>query len=220
MPKRSAPTQRVRRRKPRLGRPPGSLSDDTRRRILRAARDCFAALGFERATNRHIAAEAGLTAAAIYRHYDSKSELYAAVVRYALNDVIPHLQAVVAGERGPRAALRALVRANATFDEGQRAAVRFLSAIPTEMQRHPQISQLMLADPGAVFTLVSELIETGVRSGEIPKGKAPRALALMIAALMGINAYATALGPTDSELAIAGFVDLLDGTLFRERRKS
>ena len=50
-------------------------------------------VGYERATNRAIAAEAGVTAAAIYQYFGSKTELYAAVVDETLEEMMPRLRA-------------------------------------------------------------------------------------------------------------------------------
>lgn len=46
--------------------------DETRARILVAARDCFSRFGFERTSVKMIAAECGLTDAAIYYYFPSK----------------------------------------------------------------------------------------------------------------------------------------------------
>ena len=65
------------------GRPRASIGAETRGRILKAARVCFAAYGYSDASNKQIADEAGLTPAAIYNHFDSKSQLFAAAVEDA-----------------------------------------------------------------------------------------------------------------------------------------
>ena len=66
------------------GRPPASIGAETKGRILKAARSCFAAYGYSSASNKQIADEAGLTAAAIYNHFESKSQLFAAAVERAI----------------------------------------------------------------------------------------------------------------------------------------
>lgn len=62
---------------------------ESHERILAAAREEFMAQGFENASLRRIAAAAGLTAAALYRHFESKEALFAALADpavQALND--------------------------------------------------------------------------------------------------------------------------------------
>ncbi len=60
-----------------VGRRPGD-PDDTREDILRAARDRFGAVGFERATIRSIAEGADVDPALIIHHFGSKQGLFAA----------------------------------------------------------------------------------------------------------------------------------------------
>ena len=61
----------------RLGRPPDTSSEETRRRILESARLCFAANGYEATSNRQLADSAGLTTGAIYHYFGSKRDLFA-----------------------------------------------------------------------------------------------------------------------------------------------
>ncbi|HMO96828.1 MAG TPA: helix-turn-helix domain-containing protein [Tepidiformaceae bacterium] len=53
--------------------------DETRARILMAARDCFSRNGFDRTSMRNIAAACGLTDAAIYYYFPSKRHLLEAL---------------------------------------------------------------------------------------------------------------------------------------------
>lgn len=56
----------------------GPRSAATRQAILRAARAQFAAKGYEQATIRAIAADAGIDASMVMRYYDTKAGLFAA----------------------------------------------------------------------------------------------------------------------------------------------
>ena len=56
-------------------------SDATRARILRAARAEFAAVGYQRATIRGIAAGADIDPSLVMRYFGSKAELFDAIVR-------------------------------------------------------------------------------------------------------------------------------------------
>ena len=55
--------------------------DDTRDRLLRAARDVFGEVGFRRATVRDIVSRANANVAAVNYHFGDKDRLYAEVVR-------------------------------------------------------------------------------------------------------------------------------------------
>ncbi len=62
------------------GQPPARRSDGTRAGILRAARARFAADGYQRATIRAIAADAGIDPSMVMRYYGNKAQLFAAAV--------------------------------------------------------------------------------------------------------------------------------------------
>ncbi|MFE9203422.1 TetR family transcriptional regulator [Micromonospora sp. NPDC007230] len=60
-------------------------SDTTREAILRAARERFAADGYDRATIRAIAADAGIDPAMVMRYYGNKEKLFAAAAEFDLH---------------------------------------------------------------------------------------------------------------------------------------
>jgi AcrR family transcriptional regulator len=78
----------VTRRRP--GRPLGADGAETRLKILHSARQVFASTGYERASLKQIAEDAGITRNAIANYYASKIELYGAA--------LASVQAVVAGQ--------------------------------------------------------------------------------------------------------------------------
>jgi TetR/AcrR family transcriptional regulator, repressor for uid operon len=57
---------------------------ERRAEILEAAETCFARLGFHRATMRDVIAEAGLSAGCVYKHFQSKHEIIAAIAALRL----------------------------------------------------------------------------------------------------------------------------------------
>src|SRR5262245_18351681 len=64
---------------------PSRRSDATRAAILAAARERFAADGYERATIRAIAADANIDPAMVMRYYGSKERLFAAAAELELH---------------------------------------------------------------------------------------------------------------------------------------
>ncbi|WP_369373493.1 TetR family transcriptional regulator [Promicromonospora sp. Populi] len=77
---------------------PKRRSDATRAAILEAARERFAADGYDRATVRAIAQGAGIDPSMVMRYYGSKEGLFAAVVDVEL--VLPDLDAIPVDEVG------------------------------------------------------------------------------------------------------------------------
>ena len=56
-------------------------------RIIRAATEEFSQYGYDKASMRRIGSRCGLTAAALYRHFDSKEAMFDALVQPALDDL-------------------------------------------------------------------------------------------------------------------------------------
>lgn len=107
-------------------------SDLTRERILAAARDLFATLGYERATVRMIAEKAGIHASLVIRYFTSKEKLFAESSSFDLQ--LPDLSSTPAEQRGealvrhfldrwekknPAGDLPALLRLSVTHPDGR-----------------------------------------------------------------------------------------------------
>jgi AcrR family transcriptional regulator len=203
-----------------MGRPPGATSDATRARILGAARHCFARTGFGGTTNRDIADRVGITTAAIYQYFDSKTALYLAAVRDAQAELVPEFERAVAEETSTRAAFRALLSASARLHVRDPSLASFLSAIPVEMQREAAIAEAMTATPSPVLAVVARMVERGVRAGEIDRRDEDRVVAVFLAATMGFSLYAATIESGNFAATMGAFLDLLDGGLVRDRPRA
>ncbi|PYC68964.1 TetR family transcriptional regulator [Micromonospora arborensis] len=99
-------------------------SDATRAAILRAARERFAADGYERATIRAIAADAQIDPSMVMRYYGSKEGLFAAAAEFDLR--LPDLSAVPPARLG-----EVLVRHFLARWDGDETLVALLRAAST-----------------------------------------------------------------------------------------
>ncbi|MFG1838369.1 TetR family transcriptional regulator [Micromonospora sp. NPDC049175] len=99
-------------------------SDATRAAILRAARERFAADGYERATIRAIAADAQIDPSMVMRYYGSKEGLFAAAAEFDLR--LPDLAPVPPAHLG-----EVLIRHFLTRWEGDETLVALLRAAST-----------------------------------------------------------------------------------------
>jgi AcrR family transcriptional regulator len=75
-------------------------SEHTKAQILAAARERFGQSGYERATIRAIAADAGIDPSMVMRYFGSKEGLFTAAARFDLE--LPDLTAVARGSVGRR----------------------------------------------------------------------------------------------------------------------
>lgn len=208
--------QRAQQRRP--GRPPGSTSDATRASILSAARICFARKGFGLATNQDIAQHAGVTPAAIYQYFDSKLALYVATAREAMAEVAAQMRVPAADESSVAAAMSSMVMSLLAVHEKDPTLSAFLSVLPSELQRHPELADHITPGRGDVSAIMAGVVERAVAGGELDAKDAVRAAEMFIACMMGLSQYAVLKGrgrPTAT-----AFADLLAGRLFTRRPRA
>ncbi|MEV5414225.1 TetR/AcrR family transcriptional regulator [Thermopolyspora sp. NPDC052614] len=159
----SGPT---RRRGP--GRPPGSDSAETRAKILHSARQVFSTIGFDQASLKQIAEDAGLTRNAIANYYSSKSDLYlaalASVQEVAVEKIIGRASAV----EGPAyRRVMMMVQAAAEFGWTDRTFVRFFITATVDATRHPELRDEALLPLQTARDFVWETLDAAQRKGEI-----------------------------------------------------
>jgi len=106
------------------GQRPGiyTRGEDTRRRILEAAIEVFAAEGYEGASTRHLAERAGINLPAIQYYFGSKDGLYRAAIDYIVQEIEAHFAPIAAPVRA------ALARDDATHADLLEALCRMLEA--------------------------------------------------------------------------------------------
>lgn len=134
-------------------------SDATRAAILVAARERFAADGYERATIRAIAADADIDPSMVIRYYGSKEKLFAAAAAFDLR--LPDLQALPGGQRG--AALVAHFLDRWESDDTLMALLRAAVTNEAAAARMRDIFATQVAP--AVRTVAPDPAEAAVRSG-------------------------------------------------------
>src|SRR5258705_12701709 len=88
---------------------PKTKSDETRARILDAAVELFRRRGFDAATMREIAAEAGVATGAAYYYFDSKDAIVLAFYDRAQREMEARVEEALAGTRDFEGRLRGLI---------------------------------------------------------------------------------------------------------------
>ena len=172
----------------RLGRPAAAESGETRARILRAARESFAAGGYRRASNQAIAAAAGVTPNALYHYFASKADLFAAAYEASLAVLLDAYRAAAARSDEPVEQLCALVEANATLNRAHPGLAEFLAVAPLEARRHPELAA-KLGARGEEIARADARDPRGRRAaaGRLPRGlDVDAAVTLLTAASFGL----------------------------------
>lgn len=201
----------------RPGRPPAAKADETRRRILQAAREVFSERGYEGTTFQGVAQRADLTRPAINHYFSSKRVLYREVVRQT-NELV-----VAAGmERARREAtlmgrLTAFIYNAMDVSIENPAASAFMVTAVLESQRHPE---LMVTDNDAVPTsrdFLTWVVNDAIERGEVaPDADAPALVETLLVVLCGAGFYAGYLrGNPKMEAVTEMLRKLLEGALWR-----
>lgn len=86
-------------------------ADETRRELLRVARELFAVRGYAGVGTEEIVARAGLTRGALYHHFQGKRDLFRAVHEQLEAELVAEIATGLAGVTDPGVLLEAGVRA-------------------------------------------------------------------------------------------------------------
>ena len=181
-----------------LGRPRDVDSSDTRQNLLEVARRIFARDGYGATTNRSIADEAGITTGAIYHYFPSKAELYVGVYEVVLKIVADNFDAAI---DAPGSLLTRFSRALDTasnLNRSDSSIAGFLVSVPSELQRHPELIDLIRALRTHAPTFVGRLVREAAAAGEFRPDVQPRAVEdLLNAVLSGLATFSTVSGDAE-----------------------
>jgi AcrR family transcriptional regulator len=201
-----------RRRKP-SGRPANVSADDTRRRILDTARECFAAYGYTATTNRTIADRLGLTTASVYHHFGRKSDLMRAVFEATEAESSARMRNAVAGKRGVLAKIDALLDAtHATMVEDRSKAV-FMFVVRDEIRRHEELSRILFDRTFA--ELLSEIVDQAIEDREVSAQDAKLVRGALAAIALGLAGLGTDMSTEAHRTATEGCKRLIAATVLK-----
>jgi AcrR family transcriptional regulator len=198
------------------GRPPAAKAAETRKRILRAAREVFSERGYDAATFQAIAIRADLTRPAINHYFSNKRALY--------RELAKETNAVVVADSVQRARLEttligrlsAFVDAATQADIENRTAAAFLITVALESQRHPELSHEEADSVTATREFLSWAIDDAIAGGELVAGTEAEALTeTLLAVLLGLGFYAGFVAKHEFETVNRQLRQLLTGSLVR-----
>lgn len=136
----------------------------TRDAILRSAREVFTEVGYTGASLRKIAARAGVTHAAIYRHFADKSDLLSALAQRDFDELVAEVGRRIDAEEAGLVRLRSLIIGFVDVCCANPRLYEFLFQIlPGLPQSQPASAETAHL---AVVALVSECVEAGELRGD------------------------------------------------------
>jgi AcrR family transcriptional regulator len=172
---------------------------DTRDRVVRAARAAFARQGYAGASMRRIAADAGLSAMALYTYAPSKEALFQLVYEDGIALIYAEYAAVVAGRHALLDEVHAILDRGGELLERDPDLLSFTLRVATDRE-HDDLRRLELLT-GPYVEFFRELAERAVRRGEIDRCDTGRLVSFVTMLLWGITT-ATALDHGDVRQAV------------------
>lgn len=201
------------------GRPPAAKADETRKRILQAAREVFSERGYDGATFQAIAVRADLTRPAINHYFPSKQVLYREVVKQTFEYVVTTGLEKAAQIPTLQGRLSQIIGYSIEIDRLHPSSTAFLVTAFMEAQRHPELSE---SDSDAVVTTreflvaaVGDAIERGELASDVEADSLVETLLVM---LVGLGFYLGYVGSYQGMDSLAEpFLRLMSGTLWQSR---
>jgi AcrR family transcriptional regulator len=196
-----------------IGRPKGINSEDTKRKILDAARTCFAEAGYASTSNKNIADKAGITPGSIYHHFDNKADLFLSVHREMQGIVVARCLDAIDGKTTLLDASMALFDALADTQSSLPSYSKFNAVVRTEAARNPDIKVARQDEDWRA--LYSRLARLGVSTGEIDTANEHAIRTVFATLILGLTHHSAEAPAAAHAESVRGIKLLLQGSLLK-----
>lgn len=147
-----------------------------KQQIIDAAAACFSQRGFHQTTMQDICKEAELSPGAVYRYFESKDEIIAAMVDERRRDGIALVQAITGRHADTLSALEEIAKAFfSRLEDVQGCALDI--ELWAEAQANPRIREALRVDIADVNSTLTEFLRKSRDQGEINPVLDPKAVA-------------------------------------------
>lgn len=139
--------------------------------ILAAALEVFAARGFQAARLEEVAKRAGVSKGALYLYFETKADLFRAVVTDAISPNIERVKAVAAADLPLEQVVRMALPMLARQVVSDRRITGVVKLVIAESRNHPELAAIWretVVEPGVA--LISGLIAKAQARGEVRSG--------------------------------------------------
>ncbi|MGB9226533.1 TetR/AcrR family transcriptional regulator [Mycobacterium sp.] len=199
------------------GRPPAAKADDTRKRIVLAARQVFSERGYDGATFQEIAVRADLTRPAINHYFANKRLLYSEVV-----DRTNELVVMTGIDRARRETtlmgrMAAFIAVAMEADTQNPSTAAFLATAVLESQRHPELRRAENDSVRISREFLTWAVGDAIKRGEIaPETDVSTTAETLLVVLCGVGFYAGFIGSYEEiETITTSLGQLIGGKLWR-----
>lgn len=168
--------------------------------------------GYDQTTMKDIAAEAEMTASALYHHFDSKPDLFAAVFRRHQDNAFDVLDQAVAKGGGFIDLVSLALDAIADLHSSDRGLGAFTAVATIELQRHPELRELVGEDARAIYRVFERILAT--TEDEMSPDVLEGLVTMFVAAFSGFSMFGGGpRGIAAQRAGIKAFKRALAGTL-------
>jgi AcrR family transcriptional regulator len=201
------------RRRP--GRPPAARADETRQRIIQAARLVFSERGYDGATFQAIAARADLTRPAINHYFSTKRLLYREVLQQTNTLVIGAGIRQAERETTLMARLTAFISAVRVNSDNPSVSAFLVTGV-LESQRHPELSRTENDSVRITREFLTWAVNDAIERREVAADIDASALVeTLLVVLCGVGFYAGYISSYEQILAVSDVLRrLLEGALW------
>lgn len=147
-----------------------------REQLIESARSVFASRGYSGATTAELARTAGVTEPILYRHFNSKKELFIAVIQHAGAQTIEQWNRQLRAGRSAAQRLRRLIGANPMIRSGGRGIYRVISQAMMEIE-DPDILAALQAHVASLHRFVSAEVARAQEEGTVSRAFSPEVTA-------------------------------------------
>lgn len=190
---------------------------DIKQRVLAAARQAFAEVGFEGTSLRAVARAANTSVAMVSYHFESKDGLFRAVIDDVYDAFLADLRAIAESEPDPLLRLRALLGRMARVGPDELTTVTtVLREVSVRSERVPYIIARFVQGHGAlIFMALDEAQQRGqIRPVRLP-GTIPLLIAPIVLPQLISNAFGEISRATFSGVSLDAIDLVLEGLLPR-----
>ncbi|HHT02467.1 MAG TPA: TetR/AcrR family transcriptional regulator [Firmicutes bacterium] len=136
---------------------------EKRAAILAAAMEIFSRDGFHKARVEDIAAQAGVGKGTVYEYFRGKQDLYQEMFHVGVDSYLKRIQRVVGQAGSVRERLRGVMAVHCDYLDISSQIMRLMSDSSGGIEGR----QLVLAMSQRITTLIRDLIQEGIRAGEL-----------------------------------------------------
>lgn len=160
--------------------------------LLRSARALFAERGYDGTSTADLARAAACSEAVIYQHFDSKQDLFVAVLEEQGAAMRGRLERAVAGTDDPFAALAAALGRRVS-EAGATDALK-LRSLAVTMADEPQVREVLERLRDGFTEVVERAVRDSQAAGRLRDDVDPEHVTALFAGLSFLGAFTSALG--------------------------